>query len=779
MHLPQLLLTRTLLTVAALTPLTFSALSPPRGLAQGSAQQGTRDYQFGDAANYWAAACIEGAGGEGLMKGYLDGRFRPEGTMTRAEFAAVMIKAFPTATKVREAPDFLDVARDFWGRGAIAAAYERGFLTGYPDNTFKPAQPISRAQAIIVIANAQGLSPTDESEAILRRYFEDDGEIPNYAKGAIAAATQQQLVVNYPNIQRLRPNANITRGEATALLCRTNAAGSDARYYVPAQYVAAFGNGTEASEKLEPILLKEFSQQSSSGLLYATATLPEPTPAVDYTALKQLFFSANDGQNGEELWITDGTPAGTRLFLDVAPGLDDSGQPKSSAPQFVGFADERFWFATDQRQTPEALTNALWSSDGTVEGTGAIASISPSLSQALSKAESLTAYPNYLFKGRFPFMVTTQTSHQLWLSDGVSEAGTQRLADFPHPSGSEQSPVYEFTSTSDTLFFLAPVADRLPELWRSDGTPVGTQLLKAIAPPQADFTTWKDRIFLTAGTPTEGLELWTSDGTSEGTILLKDIYSGNDSALPIPMAGIGSSFLFLARDTNGLALWETQGTPTSTRRVKQLGEGAFYSSATPFKVHQNKLYFGVLGFKEIGVGDSRSSIQIAELWITDGTESGTKRLKEFSPGGIQEFTLFKDRLFFNGGGPNGQELWTSDGTAEGTHQVLDLAPGTTTVFPPCPAPPPELDQPGYCAPETAVNSASPTRLTVRGDFLYFFANGDELFRTDGTGKGMQQIKTLNRQDGTYLPAIASIDTALLFTGYNKNTGQPQLWALPD
>ncbi|PZO09527.1 MAG: hypothetical protein DCF25_21540 [Leptolyngbya foveolarum] len=115
--------------------------------------------QFTDTQTHWANVCIEGLGAEGLMKGYPDGSFKPDGTITRAEFAAVMIKAFPDALKVRKTPNFSDVGAGFWGRSAIATAYQIGFLSGYPDNTFKPNQAITRAQAMVVIANAQQLSP--------------------------------------------------------------------------------------------------------------------------------------------------------------------------------------------------------------------------------------------------------------------------------------------------------------------------------------------------------------------------------------------------------------------------------------------------------------------------------------------------------------------------------------------------------------------------------------------------------------------------------------------
>ncbi|MGB3769499.1 MAG: S-layer homology domain-containing protein [Phormidesmis sp.] len=172
--------------------------------------------QFFDVSNHWAEACIEGVGKDKLMSGYLDRSFRPDGTMTRAEFAAAIVKAFPNAPMVRE----------------------RGFLAGYPGNLFRPNQAISRVQAMVIIANTQahlGIEVSaDSDEAVLNRFFEDAIAIPNYARKAIARATRDSLVVSYPNAKQLRHNDSITRGEATALLCRVNENGSDACHYVAA-----------------------------------------------------------------------------------------------------------------------------------------------------------------------------------------------------------------------------------------------------------------------------------------------------------------------------------------------------------------------------------------------------------------------------------------------------------------------------------------------------------------------------------------------------------------
>lgn len=112
-----------------------------------------------------------------------------------------MIQAFPDAPKVREAPNFADVGDDFWGRGAIATAYEKGFLTAYPDNTFKPAEPISRVQSIVVLANTQQLSLLADSDATLQQHFDDAAAVPTYAKGLTAAATQQALIGKIPSLR--------------------------------------------------------------------------------------------------------------------------------------------------------------------------------------------------------------------------------------------------------------------------------------------------------------------------------------------------------------------------------------------------------------------------------------------------------------------------------------------------------------------------------------------------------------------------------------------------
>jgi hypothetical protein len=188
---------------------------------------------FTDIQNHWAKDSINQMAARKLVTGYPDGTFRPNATITRAEFAVLMLNAFPDAPQKRPGTPFKDVPANHWAHKAIQDAYKRGFFSGYPGGTFQPNQPIPRVQAIGVLAGARNLSFSGNAEGTLRQYFEDAGQIPDYAKNAIASATINSLVVNYPNIKQLKPNQSSTRGEVAALICRALFI-----YAVPPQYIA-------------------------------------------------------------------------------------------------------------------------------------------------------------------------------------------------------------------------------------------------------------------------------------------------------------------------------------------------------------------------------------------------------------------------------------------------------------------------------------------------------------------------------------------------------------
>lgn len=169
---------------------------------------------FADLGGHWAAAFVEALVNKGLISGFPDGTFSPESPITRAQYAAIIAKTFvlPPSNKISNFPD---VKPDFWAASAILSAANMGFISGFPDGTFRPGQNLTKIQAIVSIVN--GLKISGGNPNVLTVY-RDRAQIPSYASNAVAVATQKLLVVNYPDTQQLEPLQEITRSEVAALI---------------------------------------------------------------------------------------------------------------------------------------------------------------------------------------------------------------------------------------------------------------------------------------------------------------------------------------------------------------------------------------------------------------------------------------------------------------------------------------------------------------------------------------------------------------------------------
>jgi uncharacterized surface protein with fasciclin (FAS1) repeats len=218
---PVLISAPSLAQVPAQTPEEVPAPAPEQAPAPAPEQApAPTAINFPDVqADYWALPFIQGLAARNIIAGFPDGTFRPEQAVTRAEFAAMIQKAF-NQSLVRQLPagGFRDVPAGFWAASAIQEAYESGFMAGYPNNLFLPNQQIPKVQAIAALANGLNLTPTDSVENILASNYTDAGQIPGYAINQVAAATQANLVVNYPDIKTLSPDRALTRAEAAAHL---------------------------------------------------------------------------------------------------------------------------------------------------------------------------------------------------------------------------------------------------------------------------------------------------------------------------------------------------------------------------------------------------------------------------------------------------------------------------------------------------------------------------------------------------------------------------------
>ena len=178
-----------------------------------SAPDGEQTIDLSDISGHWAEGSIQAAVGAGIVKGYADGTFKPNAAVTRAEFTVMLMNApKPQATGTERT--FTDTAEiGAWARAAVAQAVEAGIVTGYGDGSFRPAATITRAEMAVMIARAADI----ESDTDAITGFADDGDIPAWAKGAVAAVRQAGILQGRSGGQ-FAPDAAVTRAEAVAAI---------------------------------------------------------------------------------------------------------------------------------------------------------------------------------------------------------------------------------------------------------------------------------------------------------------------------------------------------------------------------------------------------------------------------------------------------------------------------------------------------------------------------------------------------------------------------------
>jgi ELWxxDGT repeat protein len=288
---------------------------------------------------------------------------------------------------------------------------------------------------------------------------------------------------------------------------------------------------------------------------YAGYSLNSSSPSNLTNVNGTLFFTANDGTHGYELWKSDGTAAGTTLVKDIRLGSNQYYLPPAYLSDVNGTL---FFTANDGTHGRE-----LWKSDGTAAGTVLVKDINPG---------GAGSSPRYLTNMNGMLLFTANdgtTGWELWKSDGTA-AGTTLVKDI-NPASASSSASY-LTNVNGTLFFSANNATTGLELWKSDGTAAGTVLVRNINPGSIGsnpsyLTNVNDTLFFTANDGAHGTELWKSDGTTTGTTLVEDIYPGTYSFTPPKyLLAVNGTLFFTANDgIHGTELWvlvdsTTQGT---------------------------------------------------------------------------------------------------------------------------------------------------------------------------------------------------------------------------
>jgi ELWxxDGT repeat protein len=351
----------------------------------------------------------------------------------------------------------------------------------------------------------------------------------------------------------------------------------------------------------------------------------------------------------------------THMVKDI-----NSGSKGARLSELTGVGGEFFFVADNGGSGRE-----LWTSDGTPDGTEMIRDIRPGEEGAIapggigSHSGWFTAVEGVLF-----FAANDgENGYELWKSDGTA-SGTEMVEDIrPGPEGSRPGGL---TDVGGALFFAAADSSHGLELWRSDGTAEGTFMVKDLTGDSAGsapdgLTNVGGVLYFAGNDRVHGWELWKSDGTAGGTTLVKDIRKGSDSSFPAELTPFGDSLAFRADDgTIGAELWGSGGDSSSTRRIEDIAPGGTGSVPRHLTKLGGELFFS-----------TNDQTHGRELWRSNG--EGTEMVEDIYSGSLSSISrIYRagGQLFFAASdGESGSEPWVSDGTTKGTRLVTDLRSG--------------------------------------------------------------------------------------------------------
>jgi len=504
-------------------------------------------------------------------------------------------------------------------------------------------------------------------------------------------------------------------------------------------------------------LVKDINPRAGIG---GFSNQPMPHPTLNVMG-NMLYFVADDGTTGKELWKSDGSPSGTVLVKDfTTTGLNIQ-------PENLFVANNLLYFT---------VGGILWTSDGNVDGT-----------VPLNKnARFLTSVSN---------LVYFVSNDELWKTNGTP-SGTVLVAG-PYP-GTRDS-ISSLTAVGNSIYFIVHNSTTDSELWMSDGNSTNTALLKVTNPegilmsvnPTLLFTMGEILYFVTDdGTNST---LWQINGTNISSVNVKDINNNPVLfTLQYKFFIVGNKLFHLGSDnTNGFELWKFDTTTGVTGLVKDINPGTNSSYPAAFKVIGNTLYFNA--------DDGTNGY---ELWKSEGDASNTVLVKNINP----EFSSRPDGFSEAGGiiyfaaqdGTNGRELWRSDGTPDGTYLLtnIGLAGGGSNPNGPMVT----IGRNSYIFVERGGNNLRPSiwrtdgtpkgtymiitninrrdTFTVAGNTLYFTTgdlyNNKKLWKSDGTINGARLVKNINPGPIDDIRNPVAVGNTLYFRANDGVTGK-ELW----
>ena len=484
-----------------------------------------------------------------------------------------------------------------------------------------------------------------------------------------------------------------------------------------------------------------------------------------------LYFIADDGIHGWELWRSDGTMSGSYMVKDIR-GEDcsttadpDTGEQTEDCENWGSTFDitwdnifndvelvagnNKLFFTASMHMYFENNGGfpTLWVSDGTEEGTNVV----------------------YDFWGDWDYDCN---------GCEFDSAGITELVIIPGEGGASDRVVFS------SIKAIAGVGEegypKGEELWISDGTTTGTRMIANIEPETSSWTdgnglsqccadwdgsvprdmTYKgNQVWFTGETENYGRELYRFGlQLGGGLFLVKDINTGPEGSNPIHITpGSGGIYLSANDGVNGQELHYSQGDSFSTNMVKDIWPGLNNSSSP--------MWLTKLGSKMLFSADDGENGR--ELWITDNTEEGTRMVKDINPGNNSSYPTgpMKEMggfVYFGADdGVHGWELWRTDGTEAGTNMVKDIRVGENSSL------------------SWGSTAHWHGEYTLTHDSHFYFSaddgeNGEELWRTDGTELGTELLVDVHQgENGSWPWWLTIVGDKLYFTAWDGD--QRQLW----
>jgi ELWxxDGT repeat protein len=405
-------------------------------------------------------------------------------------------------------------------------------------------------------------------------------------------------------------------------------------------------------------------------MIYDISTGSGNSTPSDFKVLNDslALFIADDSLHGKELWVTNGTTSGTQMVMDIWAGTGD-GDPKL----IDTLEGKMIFFATKEGSGRE-----LWATDGTPGGTDMLADIDPGTG---------SAFTNDIFLGHagnkiFVVAENSPNGDALYVTNGTP-GGTGLVKDICMGSGNDV-PAWSSSKmgvAAGNLLYFSSYGTTCSgyELWVSDGTPSGTSMIISFDGMPRKYCQAGDHFVFVGHTATEGFELWKSDGTLAGTTLatLGDIYPGTSSSnIGNMVKGGPQTDLFTANNgVNGNEWYEYYDGSGMVFDLPELVPG----SNEPFIILTHAFDPNL---------DCYGGYFVAQDYIHGFELYGFLTTIGFVPHMVRDINLWgsSDPMYFSSidcqttfftaeDGEHGRELWVTDGTTSGTRRLTDIRTG--------------------------------------------------------------------------------------------------------